>query len=276
MVLAQLTISLREGFEAALIASIIFAYLHRTNRIVYIKYAWYGILTATASGLFLGYFIFAIYGILPSTVKALFEGVAAFIAVIVLTSIIIWMAKAGKRLKQEIEERIERAITTGAKIGIIAVAFVIVFREALETVLFLIPFVISVPSQTIAGASIGIFIALLLGYAVFKLGMKMKIGNFFYYTSILIVLIAGGLIGYGTHELIEYLEDSNVDLGWFGDKAYVLPITKDNPLHDKHIIGSILAVMVGYTTSAEWGRIIVQLAYLLIVLPLVVNAYRMK
>jgi len=90
----------------------------------------------------------------------------------------------------------------------------------------------------------------------------------------LLVLLAGGLAGYGVHELLEYSKDIGVELGWLGEHAYSLDIPKDNPLHHESIIGSILAVMFGYTVKAEWARVMVHLVYLAMALPLVVWVYK--
>jgi high-affinity iron transporter len=165
-------------------------------------------------------------------------------------------------------------VTRGATFALTSFTFIVVFREGLETVLFLTPFLVDDFLGTLIGASLGVVASLALAYAVFVVGMKIDIRKFFYFTSILLVLLAGGLAGYGTHELIEYSEDTGVELGWIGEPAYALDIPKDNPLHHKGPIGSILAVMFGYTVKAEWARIIVHFAYLAIVLPLVFWVYR--
>ncbi|MFQ6074089.1 MAG: FTR1 family protein, partial [Candidatus Bathyarchaeia archaeon] len=88
------------------------------------------------------------------------------------------------------------------------------------------------------------------------------------------ILLAGGLAGYGVHELMEYYEKTGVEAGWLGEHAYILDVPEENPLHHKGIIGSIPAVMFGYTTNAEWARVIVHLSYLAIALPLVIWIYR--
>lgn len=62
--------------------------------------------------------------------------------------------------------------------------------------------------------------------------------------------------------------------GWLAEPAYVLDIPAENPLHHKNIIGSIFAVMFGYTITAEWVRVIVHLAYLAIALPSTVWIYK--
>jgi high-affinity iron transporter len=101
--------------------------------------------------------------------------------------------------------------------------------------------------------------------------MKINIRKFFYFSSVLLVFLAAGLIGYGVHELIEF--GGGAQLGWFGSYAYNLNISSTHLLSHKGAIGSIFAVMFGYTTKAEWGRLIFHAAYLVIFLPLVLWFY---
>jgi high-affinity iron transporter len=109
---------------------------------------------------------------------------------------------------------------------------------------------------------------------MFVVGMKINIRKFFYFTSILLVLLAGGLAGYGVHELAEYSGDVGVELSWLGEHAYALDIPENSLFHHKGPVGAIFAVMFGYTVKAEWVRVIVHLAYLAIALPLVIWVYR--
>jgi len=267
-------LAFREALEAALITAIILAYLARTERKPLIRYAWYGVYLAVASSLVLGVFIWFIYGGLSGPAKALFEGVAALFAVFVLSSMIYWMADKGKELRKEVEKRVKDIITRGATLALISFSFIVVFREGLETVLFLTPFLLDDAAGTIVGAFLGVVSSLVLAYAIFVVGMKINIRKFFYFTSILLVLLAGGLAGYGVHELVEYSEDMGVELGWPSEYAYDLEIPSESPFHHKGIIGSVFAVMFGYTVKAEWIRVVVHIAYLTIALPLVVWVYR--
>jgi len=273
-VLGQYLIAFREVLEAALITSIVLAYLARTGRRGLSRYVWYGVLIATAASVVLGGGIFAFYGTLSEAYEQLFEGIAALIAVAVLSTMIYWMATKGKELKTEVEKQVESLTTRGAILGLVSFAFVAVFREGLETVLFLTPFLVTDTVGTVAGFLLGMVTAIALAYAIFFAGMKINIRRFFYFTSILLVLLAGGLAGYGIHELIEYTGENA--WGWLGQRAYNLGIPSDNPLHHKGVIGSIFAVMFGYTVSAEWARVIVHLTYLIIALPLVLWVYRKK
>jgi high-affinity iron transporter len=269
--LGQYLITFREALEAALIIMIVFAYLKRTKRVHYSKYVWYGVLIAISVSFVLGIAIWIIYGGISDSAKKLFEGVAALIAVFVLTTMILWMATKGKEIKGEVEQRIETITTSGMVFGLISFSFIAVFREGLETVLFLTPFMVEDATATILGAAIGIATSLGLSYLIFVVGMKIDLRKFFYFTSILLVFLAAGLIGYGIHELIEY--QGGAQIGWFGEYAYNLNIPKDHLLHHKGPIGSVFAVMFGYTVKAEWGRVIFHMLYLVIFLPLVLWFY---
>jgi len=270
----QFLLVFREALEAALIIAMILAYLARTKRKSLIRYVWYGVYLAVAASFALGIFVWFIYGGLSGPSKTLFEGVAALIAVFVLSSMIYWMAGKGKELRKEVERRVKVLVTRGATFALASFSFIVVFREGLETVLFLTPFLLDDATGTLVGAFLGLVMALVLAYAIFVVGMKINIRRFFYFTSILLVLLAGGLAGYGVHELVGYSKDTGIELGWLGEYAFNLGIPSESLFHHKGMIGSVFAVMFGYTVKAEWIRVVVHLAYLAIVLPLVVWVYK--
>jgi high-affinity iron transporter len=272
--LGQYLITFREAFEAALISAIILSYLIRTGRHQLTRFIWYGVYLAIAVSVGLGALISLIYGILPKPSQLLFEAIAALIAVIVLSSMIYWMAVKGRHIKKEMEQRIETITTKGTIIGLVSIAFIVVFREGLETVLFLTPFLLNELTATLIGVVAGTISALILSYGIFMAGMKINLQRFFYFTSLLLILLAGGLAGYGTHELIEYYEQIGFNIGWLAEPAYVLNLPVENLLHHKNVIGSILAVMFGYSVSAEWARVIIHLCYLAIALPSTIWIYR--
>lgn len=272
--IGQYLITFREVLEAALITSIVLAYLVRSGRSKLSRYVWYGVFFAVAASVVLGTIINAAYGGLPEALKPLFEGTAAFVAVAVLSFMIYWMATKGKELKAEVERRVESIATRGAAFGLFSFAFVAVFREGLETVLFLTPFLVDDAFGTVAGLLLGVVTAVVLAYAIFFAGMRISLRRFFYFTSILLVLLAAGLIGYGIHELIEYTGPAA--WGWLGQSAYSLNIPEGSLFHHKGAVGAIFAVMFGYTVRAEWARVIVHISYLAVVLPLVIWMYRKK
>ncbi|UCD96415.1 MAG: FTR1 family protein [Candidatus Bathyarchaeota archaeon] len=272
--IGQFLLAFREALEAALIISIILAYLRRTGRKRLLSYSMYGVYIAITTSFVIGAVVWFLFGDLSGPAKALFEGIAAVIAASVLSSMIIWMARKGREIKRELEKQIEAAVARNAIMAIVGFTFVVVFREGLETVLFLTPFLVEDVAGTLIGATIGIALALILAYGMFIFGMKLNLGKFFFATSILLVLLAGGLIGYGVHELLEYSKDIGLETGWFGSYAYVLDISESSLLHHKGIAGSVLAVLFGYTIKAEWLRLIAHLCYLAGALPLIIRIYK--
>lgn len=272
--IGQFLLAFREALEAALITAIILAYLKRTRRSILSKYIWYGVYAAVAASVVIGIFVWLLYGNLTGPTKALFEGVAALFAVLVLSSMIYWMASKGKELQKEVENRLKDIVTRGATLALASFSFIVTFREGLETVLFLTPFLVDDAAGTLVGAFLGVVGSIILAYAMFVVGMKINMHKFFYFTSILLVLLAGGLAGYGVHELVEYT--GSASWGWLGQPAYNLAIPSDSAFHHKGVVGSVFAVMFGYTVKAEWVRVIVHFAYLAIAIPLVVWVYRKK
>lgn len=273
MVVAQYLLTFREVLEAALLTAIILSYLVMTDRVGMKRYAWYGVGLAVGGSFVLGLVVLVLYGSLAEGDKVLFEGIAALIAVAVLTSMIYWMAVKARTMKARIEGRVEAAVTQGTVLGVAIVTFVLVFREGLETVLFLSPFMVQDILGTLLGAFLGVAAGLALAYAVFAFGVRLNLRRFFYFTSILLILLAGGLLGYAIHELSKYAAIQGINLGWWGQVAYTLPIAEESLLHHKNVIGSVFAVMFGYTVQPEWGRLLAHAAYLAVALPLVIYIY---
>jgi len=271
--LGQYLIAFRETFEAALITATIFLYLSRKGKQSLKRYMAYGIVLAIVASLSLAVSIWFSYGALSATSQLLFEALAALIAVAVLSSVIYWMTIKATGIRREIENRVNAIITKENVIGFVSLGFVVVFREGLETVLFLTPFLVDDAVATLIGGFLGVFIAIMLAYGIFVFGMKINLQKFFYLTSLMLILLAGGLAGYGVHELLEYYEKSGVNTGWLGETAFNLNIPSDSPFHHKGLIGSIFAVIFGYTTSAEWARIIVHFSYLAVMLPIIFWIY---
>lgn len=273
--LGSYLITFREVLEAALITAIILAYLSRTGRTALKNYVWYGVYAAVAVSLALGFTVWLVYGTVSKETKVLFEGVTALVAVGVLSSMIYWMATRGKVLREEIEQKLQTiTFKGGVAFGLALFSFIVVVREGIETVLFLTPFLLQNAPATLLGFGTGLVSSLLLSYAIFKVGMTINLHRFFYFTSILLILLAGGLTGYGVHELLDYSKLVGLDTGWMGNTAYTLNISGDSIWHHKGVVGSIFNVMLGYTAKAEWARLIVHLLYLAVALPLTLRAYR--
>lgn len=254
-------ITFREALEAALIVSILLAYLRKIDREDLNKYLYLGTGIAILSSTFIGALVLTVYGGLPAGVDKIFEGVASITATIVLTYMIFWMANNAREIRSELHKKLEVAITKGNVISLSTLAFVSVFREGLETVLFLT----TLAAADISGTLLGMFLAtgavLVLAFLMMKGVYTMNLQKFFKYTSVILVIFASGLLGYGVHELIEAgLLPPIIDHVWD-----INPASITHPLHEKGAIGSLLKALIGYDGNPELLRVIVYIGYWLVI-----------
>lgn len=192
-----------------------------------------------------------VYGGLSGIATATFEGVASLTATVVLTYMIFWMAKNAQKIRGELEQRIEIAITKGQMFGIASLAFISVFREGLETVLFLTATLFLDTLGATIGMLIGFLAVIILAIPLMRSVYKLDIRKFFKYMSIVLIVFAAGLTGYGVHELIDAGEGVGVEFGVLGQQAFDInpPMNPDGTyplLHEKGALVSILKALVGY------------------------------
>ncbi|MHA1917902.1 MAG: FTR1 family iron permease [Candidatus Ranarchaeia archaeon] len=272
----QFLITFREGLEGAILIAILLGYLLKTERPHLTRFVWYGVFGAIVTSFMLSFFIIILYDGLTGPMKPLFEGITALFAVIVLTFMINWIAVQGPSLKQTLEQKTELIVQQGTIGSLVSFAFIAIFREGVETVLFLTPYALQDIFGTILGSFFGLLGAIIIAYSFVVVGKTMDLRRFFYYSGILLVFLAGGLLGYGIHELVEFTNVIGFNLGWIAQSAFTLPFSSEHIFHHKGLIGGIFATLFGYTVNPEWIRIIGQGLYLLIVPPLVINAYRKR
>lgn len=275
----SLLIGFRESLEAALIIVIIAVYLRKIGKQRLNRYLYIGTLGAVVASILLGAIIQIIYGGLGGASAELFEGVASITATVVLTYMIVWMAKNAQKIKGELQKKIDIALTKGQVFGIVTIAFLAVFREGIETVLFLTVSFFSDPLGSTIGMLIGFALVGVIAFLIMKGTYQLDIGKFFKYTSIILIIFAAGLIGYGTHELIEAGETVGLEFGILGENAFNInpPTNIDGtypPLHENGVVGSILKALIGYDGNPEWLRIIVYVGYWLIMGMYILRTYR--
>ena len=261
--------------EASLIVTIVFAYLRKTGRTELNRYLLTGSVLAVLSSLALGWTVHLIYGELEGLSAQLFEGTAALTATVVLTYMVLWMGRNARRIRHEIEHKVDVAVSRGQAFGIFALAYVAVVREGIETVLFLTVFFFTDPSGTTVGIVLGVGAVLLLVMLLLRGTYKLDIRRFFKYSSVLLVLLAAGLAGYGAHELIEASESSGFSLGVLSQNAFdINPSSTEDVFHEKGAVGSILRALVGYDGNPEWLRVFVYLGYWTVIGAYLLRVYR--
>jgi high-affinity iron transporter len=219
-VLANYLIGLREGLEAALVVSILVAYLVKTDRRDLLPRIWLGVGIAVAVALGFGFALF--YGPRGLTFEAqeAIGGSLSIVAVGLVTWMIFWMARAARSLSGELRGQIDAA-AEGSWFALVLVAMLAVGREGLETALFLWSTTEAVSRDTNAtwqpllGAALGIATAVVLGYLLYRGAISINLSRFFTWTGAFLILVAGGVLSYGVHDLQEagILPGLN-DLAW--------------------------------------------------------------
>jgi high-affinity iron transporter len=258
---ASFIITVREALEAALIVAIIMAYLGKIGRRDLYKYLYLGTGVAALTSVLLGSLVFSVYGGLPAGADNVFEGVASITATLVLTYMIFWMAQNARNIRNALQEQITVAVTTGQVFGIASLAFVSVFREGLETALFLTALAVTDLSGTLVGMLLGLGGVLILAVLTMRGVYRINIQTFFKYTSVLLVVFAAGLLSYGVHEFIEAgLVPPLIDPVW-----NINPPDATHPFHENGAIGSLLKALIGYDGNPELLRVIVYVGYWLVI-----------
>jgi len=262
-------LTFREALEAALIVVIVASYLKKTGKPNLNKYLLEGTAAAIGASVLLGLAVLAVYGELAEVSAQIFEGAASLTATAVLTYMILWMTRNAPTIKAELERKVETSVSTGQLWGIGALSFIAVFREGLETVLFLTTLAATDSGGTVLGVIIASVVVVVLAVVLMKGIYRLDIKRFFQVTSIILIIFAAGLTGYGVHELIEAGESSGINLGILGQQAFNInpQLNPDGTyplLHEKGAAGSVLAALVGYDGNPEWLRVIAYCGYWLV------------
>jgi high-affinity iron transporter len=200
--LAAFLITLREGLEAALVVSILIAYLVRTDRGEAVRYVWAGVGAAAVFSLAVGGSLAVAADRLPEQAQAAFEGVMALLAVAFVTWMIFWMARNARQLKGTLHAHADKAADAGAG-AVAAMAFIAVSREGFETALFLWSSLQTSGGgwPAMLGGVLGMVVAVALGLLIYRGALRINLGTFFTWTGAALVVVAAGVFAYGVHEL---------------------------------------------------------------------------
>jgi len=201
---ANYLIGLREGLEAALVIGILVAYLVKTNRRELLPQVGVGVGIAIAVSFAFGAILTLGPQGLSFEAQEAIGGILSICAVALITWMIFWMGKTARFLKVNLEGALEKAISVG-KGAIVGMAVIAVGREGLETALFLWAGIQAADSTAgpITGAVLGLITAIVLGYLIYRGAVKLNLRAFFQWTGVFLVVIAGGVLAYGIHDLQE-------------------------------------------------------------------------
>lgn len=228
--LPTFVIGLREGLEAALIVGIVAAFLRKQGRKDLLRWVFVGVGAAIALCVAVGVALKVLSQDLPQRQQEGLETIIGLIAVGMVTYMVVWMRRHARELKGQLEGMAADAMagsSRGAR-AMIAMAFLAVLREGFETVVFLLAaFNESTNGSSAAlGASLGIVVAVGLGYGIYRGGVKINLAKFFRATGLVLVLVAAGLVVNALHTAHEagWLnigQGGTVDLTWLVEPGTV-------------------------------------------------------
>ena len=194
--LATFVIGLREGLEAALIVGIIAAFLTRHGRRDALVRMWLGVAAAVVLCLAVGITLQAVNAGLPQRQQEMLECVVAAVAVVMVSYMVLWMRRHSRDLRGDLQAAAGSALATGSALALTSMAFLVVIREGFETAVFLLAAFQSAlsPAQAVAGIVLGLAVAVVLGYLIYRGGVRLNLSRFFRITGVVLVLVAGGLV----------------------------------------------------------------------------------
>ncbi len=138
---------------------------------------------------------------LPQRQQEGLETVIGFAAVAMVTYMVVWMKRHSRELKGQLDRAAGDALASGSAVALVAMAFLAVLREGLETVVFLLAAFNEAGNgnSAAAGAVLGIACSVALGYAIYRGGVRLNLSRFFRFTGVVLVFVAGGLVVNGLH-----------------------------------------------------------------------------
>jgi high-affinity iron transporter len=203
--LGAFTILLREGLEALLIIVGMLTFLRKADRKEMVRPVHQGWIAALVAGAVTWWVATYLVGISGAS-RELTEGFGALFAAVVLLSVGIWMH--GKSQADEwqryLKEKVGTALSRGSAWFLFLLAFVAVYREVFETILFFAA--LSTKGNLgalVGGAAAGVACLALIAVLMFRFSRKLPIGTFFAYSSVLIAVLAVVLMGKGVGALQE-------------------------------------------------------------------------
>lgn len=253
--LSGMIVGFREGLEAFLLIVIMLRFLRKAGRDELIGKVRIGAGLGILLSLLAGGILFAVYsavGKLEQTAK-LWESGTSLLALLLITTFIIWMIRQGSSMVENVERDTSRNLSGN---GIIMISATTIAREGVEIAIF------SFAGEYVLPAIfLGILLALILTVAIYYSLVRVNLRTIFSITMLYLILQAGFLLGYGIHEGLSafkeigiLFENSALFLKAFNLSGTILD-------HKTGIIGVPLYVLLGWYSKPEIIQFAVQYTY---------------
>jgi high-affinity iron transporter len=257
-VLTALLIMLREGFEAALVVAIVYAYIRRIGRRDLVGSMWQGMAAAAAVSVAAGVVVHLTIEQLTGEPRLLAFAAVSLLAVAVLTWMIFWMRRQAHRLRGELQDSVDQAIATGGdvRLAVMTVAFLAVAREGLEAALFLLAASTTEDGWAVlAGGLVGLALAAGLGALVVLGGRRLPMRQFFTVTGLVLIVFAAGLVS----RTILWLQAAG-ELGSLWNNVYDLTAYRWLTVGSE--TGRFLGAMLGWDPRPSIEQVLAYLLFL--------------
>lgn len=203
--LGSLTILLREGLEALLVVVAMIAFLRKAERTDVLRYVHAGWVTALLAGA--ATWGAATYLITISGAnREVTEGLSSLFAAAVLVSVGVWMHQksVAGQWQAYLRERMSAALNRKSAFFMFGLAFIAVYREVFETILFYAAlWGQGNDGAILAGLGAGVVCLAAITLLLLRFSAKLPIGKFFSMSSWLVAVLAVVLTGKGVAALQE-------------------------------------------------------------------------
>jgi high-affinity iron transporter len=247
----------RESVEAILVISILYAWLaHEPQRGRAMPWLWGGVVGGVLLALGLAGVLLFVQDELTGNALDLFQAGMVLFAAALITQMVLWMHRHGRRFKSELERQTAGAVQRSQWWGVALVAAIAVGREGAETVIFLYGLTFEhggmlLPTW-ISAAGLGFAAAGLTAWLLNRSSRVVSWKTFFRVTEVLLLLLAASLVVTGVEKLI------GLDLL----PALVDPLWNiGGILGDNRGIGGLLAAFTGYRAAPPLTDVIAYLLY---------------
>lgn len=196
MFFATFLIGLREGLEASLIVGILAAFLKR-NKAPLLPLV-IAIVAAVLLSIGVGVALEVLAQSLPQAQQEALETIIGIVAVVFVTTMILWMNANARDMKGTLESEASSSLSKGGAMAMAWMAFLAVIKEGFETAVFLMAAFQAAQAGTemlgLGGAVVGIVLASVIGYLIFLGGVRFNLETFFKVTGPFLILVAAGFV----------------------------------------------------------------------------------
>jgi high-affinity iron transporter len=249
-------IGVREGLEAAIVVTILVAFLVKSDRRDALKWVWLGV----GAAIVMTVVVFLAIQFGENTISGLgaeaIAGVASLIAVAIVTTMVLWMRRAAAGMSGQLRGDMARALEAGA-FAVLSLSFLAVGREGVETALFMVGFADAKTLWPLTGLVVGVLIAVVFAYGMYMGALRINLAKFFTWTGAFLVVVAAGILSYGIGALqtvgwVPGLSSRPFDISsWFDWSSWY---------------GQVVQGVFNVTPTPTWLQFIAWVLYLVVVL----------